>query len=59
MSGIRDRMRGCLLGLATGDAVGCTNEFLEAGSFEPVSGMVGGGPFDLKPGQYTDDTSSS
>ena len=53
----RDRFRGCLLGLAVGDAVGTTVEFRERGSFEPVTDMVGGGPFDLKPGQWTDDTS--
>ncbi len=52
-----ERYRGCLLGLATGDAVGTTVEFYPPGSFEPVRDMVGGGPFDLKPGQWTDDTS--
>jgi len=52
-----DRFRGCLLGLATGDAVGTTVEFQQRGSFEPVATMVGGGPFCLKPGQWTDDTS--
>lgn len=53
----RDRFRGCLLGLAAGDAVGTTVEFKPRGSFEPVTGMVGGGPFHLQPGQWTDDTS--
>ena len=53
----RDRFRGCLLGLAAGDALGTTLEFEQPGSFEPVDDMVGGGPFDLKPGQWTDDTS--
>ena len=52
-----DRHRGCLLGLACGDAVGTTVEFSERGSFPPVTDMVGGGPFGLKPGQWTDDTS--
>ena len=45
------------MGLAVGDAVGTTNEFKWAGSFEPITDMVGGGPFLLKPGQWTDDTS--
>ncbi|MBW2149180.1 MAG: ADP-ribosylglycohydrolase family protein [Deltaproteobacteria bacterium] len=27
------------------------------GTFEPITDMVGGGPFGLKPGQWTDDTS--
>ena len=53
----KDRFHGCLLGLATGDAVGTTVEFSPRGSFEPVKGMVGGGPFSLEPGQWTDDTS--
>ena len=53
----RDRFRGCLLGLAAGDALGTTLEFRPPGSFEPISDMVGGGPFDLQPGQWTDDTS--
>jgi ADP-ribosyl-[dinitrogen reductase] hydrolase len=49
--------QGCLLGLATGDAVGTTLEFQSRGSFPPVNDMVGGGPFNLTPGQWTDDTS--
>jgi len=52
-----ERFRGCLLGLATGDAVGTTVEFQRRGSFSPVTDMVGGGPFNLQPGQWTDDTS--
>lgn len=52
-----DRYRGSLLGLACGDAVGTTVEFMPRGSFTPVTDMVGGGPFSLKPGQWTDDTS--
>jgi ADP-ribosyl-[dinitrogen reductase] hydrolase len=53
----RDRFRGCLLGLAVGDAVGTTVEFSPRGSFAPLTDMVGGGPFRLEPGQWTDDTS--
>ena len=49
--------QGMLLGLAVGDAVGTTVEFSARGSFEPVSDMIGGGPFQLEPGQWTDDTS--
>jgi len=52
-----DRYQGCLLGLACGDAVGTTLEFKPRGSFEPITDMVGGGPFNLEPGQWTDDTS--
>jgi ADP-ribosyl-[dinitrogen reductase] hydrolase len=53
----RARFRGCLLGLACGDAVGTTLEFKPRGSFAPITDMVGGGPFHLAPGQWTDDTS--
>jgi ADP-ribosyl-[dinitrogen reductase] hydrolase len=51
------RYRGCLLGLAAGDALGTTLEFCSPGSFTPIDDMVGGGPFHLAPGQWTDDTS--
>ncbi len=54
---LQDRFLGCLLGLAAGDAVGTTVEFRPRGSFTPLAGMVGGGPFRLLPGQWTDDTS--
>jgi len=53
----RDRFRGALLGLAAGDAVGTTVEFKPRGSFPPVTDTVGGEPFDLNPGEWTDDTS--
>ncbi|GAA5161754.1 ADP-ribosylglycohydrolase family protein [Viridibacterium curvum] len=52
-----DRYRGCLLGLACGDAVGTTVEFSARGSFTPLTDMVGGGPFELQAGEWTDDTS--
>ena len=57
MSMDRDRFRGALLGLAVGDAVGTTVEFCPPGTFEPVRDMVGGGPFALPAGAWTDDTS--
>ena len=53
----QDRFRGCLVGLAAGDALGTTLEFKSPGTFEPIDDMVGGGPFNLRPGQWTDDTS--
>ena len=46
----RDRFHGCLLGLAVGDALGTTLEFCPPGSFQPISDMIGGGPFRLEPG---------
>lgn len=57
MPTVKQRYAGCLLGLAVGDAVGTTVEFRPRGSFEPLTDMVGGGPFELEPGQWTDDTS--
>jgi len=46
-----------LFGLAVGDAVGTTLEFRPPGSFTPIHDMIWGGPFNLKPGEWTDDTS--
>ena len=51
-----DRFTGSLLGLAVGDAVGTTVEFSPPGMFARVTDMVGGGPFHLDAGQWTDDT---
>ncbi len=54
-----DRHRGALLGLATGDALGTTLEFTgPLDPFQPqVTQIVGGGPFSLPAGSWTDDTS--
>ena len=54
---ILDRGLGCLIGLAVGDALGTTLEFEDRDSRPPVTDIVGGGPFGLKPGEWTDDTS--
>jgi ADP-ribosyl-[dinitrogen reductase] hydrolase len=51
-----DRSWGAIIGLIVGDAVGTTVEFYEPGSFPRVTDMMGGGSFDLKKGQYTDDS---
>ena len=52
-----ERYRGSLLGLAVGDALGTTLEFCRPGTFTPINDLVGGGPFRLQPGEWTDDTS--
>ncbi|MBX0331399.1 ADP-ribosylglycohydrolase family protein [Oscillochloris sp. ZM17-4] len=54
-----DRHRGALLGLAAGDALGTTLEFTgPLNPFTPqVTSIVGGGPFGLPAGGWTDDTS--
>ena len=53
---IRDRGLGALLGLSVGDAVGTTLEFCLRDAQPRLEDMVGGGPFDLPPGAWTDDT---
>lgn len=52
-----NRQRGCLIGLAVGDALGAAVEFKPPGTFEPVTGYRAGGPHGLDPGEWTDDTS--
>jgi ADP-ribosyl-[dinitrogen reductase] hydrolase len=54
---LEDRAVGCLLGLAIGDALGTTLEFSARDSAVEVKDFVGGGPFHLQPGEWTDDTS--
>jgi ADP-ribosyl-[dinitrogen reductase] hydrolase len=54
---VPERYHGSLLGLAIGDAMGVPLEFRKPGTFAPVREMIGGGPFGLKPGEWTDDTS--
>lgn len=53
----RDRAIGALVGLAVGDAVGTTIEFKPKPARAELHDMVGGGPFKLKAGEWTDDTS--
>ena len=55
--GVADRARGAMLGLAVGDALGTTLEFSTRDQHPHHTEMTGGGPFRLKPGQWTDDTS--
>ncbi|QIL91841.1 hypothetical protein GNX18_06930 [Microbulbifer sp. SH-1] len=54
---LASKFRGALLGLAIGDALGTTLEFSARDSAPKVTDLVGGGPFNLEPGQWTDDTS--
>lgn len=56
-SEIRERYFGSLVGLAVGDALGTSLEFQTPGTFSPLTDLVGGGPYRLAPGQWTDDTS--
>lgn len=53
----RDRAIGALVGLAVGDAIGTTLEFEPRDDrAERLTDMIGGGPFHLPPGGWTDDT---
>lgn len=55
-STLPSRALGCLFGSAVGDAVGATLEFCRRDSVPPLNDLVGGGPFHLQAGQWTDDT---
>ena len=58
---MQSRYRGCLLGLAVGDALGGPVEFMTTEQIiakrgKPVREMIGGGWLKLRPGETTDDT---
>ncbi len=54
--GLRERFQGALFGLAVGDAVAAATQYRRPGRFTPVGDMLGGGPFDLPRGAWSDDT---
>ncbi|HWZ64824.1 MAG TPA: ADP-ribosylglycohydrolase family protein [Steroidobacteraceae bacterium] len=54
--GLRERFLGALLGLAVGDAVAAATQYRRPGRFAPVGDLLGGGPFDLPRGGWSDDT---
>ena len=60
MTDRHDRILGGLLGVAVGDALGATVEFMPAEAiaerYGPHIEIVGGGAFDWRAGQGTDDT---
>jgi len=52
-----DQAIGSFLGLAIGDALGCTLEFTTRTPKDELhTEIIGGGPFAVAPGSYTDDT---
>lgn len=53
---LRSRFRGALLGLAVGESLAAPAQWARSGSFSPIRDLIGGGPFDLAPGSWTDDT---
>lgn len=63
LDAVRRRARGAYLGLAVGDALGATTEFMSPGEIHMRYGVhqdiVGGGWLHLKAGSVTDDTGMS
>lgn len=55
-SEVADRYRGAFMGLMLGDTLGVPLEFSHRDSMH-VTDIIGGGPFKLQPGYWTDDTS--
>lgn len=53
---LRRRFLGSLTGLALCDALGAATQYRRAGSFAPIGDLIGGGPFDLARGAWSDDT---
>jgi ADP-ribosyl-[dinitrogen reductase] hydrolase len=53
---LRGRFLGALVGMAAGDAVAVATQYRRPGRFTPVGDMLGGGPFELPRGAWTDDT---
>lgn len=53
---LRDRFHGALLGLAVGDALGVSVQHRKPDTFTPLGDLLGGGPFDLPRGAWSDDT---
>lgn len=51
---VKDRARGCFLGLFVGDALGTTLEFSSRDSLPEQLEITGGGPFRLRRGDWTD-----
>jgi ADP-ribosyl-[dinitrogen reductase] hydrolase len=54
--GVRSRFLGALFGLAAGDALAAATQYRRPGTFTPVGDLLGGGPFDLPRGGWSDDT---
>jgi ADP-ribosyl-[dinitrogen reductase] hydrolase len=54
---LKSKFLGSFLGLAVGDALGAPIEFEVRDSYKAITEMREGGPFNLKIGQWTDDTS--
>lgn len=52
---LQDRYRGLLYGLALGDALAAPAQHRRPGTFTRIGDLLGGGPYDLPRGAWTDD----
>jgi len=52
---LKDRYRGLVLGIALGDALGAPAQHRRPGSFTPLGDLLGGGPYELPRGAWSDD----
>jgi ADP-ribosyl-[dinitrogen reductase] hydrolase len=55
-SGLQDRARGAVWGLAMGDALSASSQTLQPGEFAEITAPVGGGVLQLAAGEGSDDT---
>jgi ADP-ribosyl-[dinitrogen reductase] hydrolase len=53
---LRERFLGSLVGLAIGDALAAATQYRKPGTFTPIGDLIGGGPFEMPRGAWTDDT---
>jgi ADP-ribosylglycohydrolase len=56
---LRERYQGGLQGLAACDALAAATQWRRPGTFTPVGDLLGGGPFDLPRGAWSDDTAQA
>jgi ADP-ribosyl-[dinitrogen reductase] hydrolase len=52
---LKDRYRGLIHGIALGDALGAPAQHRRPGSFTPLGDLLGGGPYELPRGAWSDD----
>jgi len=52
---LKDRYRGLVLGLVLGDALGAPAQHRRPGTFTPLGDLLGGGPYELPRGAWSDD----
>lgn len=52
---LTERVRGMVTGIAVGDALAAAVQYRRAGTFMPISDLLGGGPYDLPRGAFSDD----